>query len=192
MRTCLTALALVLASGAVTSAQNRITHLEAPCVQTETPRVWAVHPAQTLGWCQPDVTDDMTFALRGEGWERALPVSRAGTVFRVPLPQEVYDDLAADGRATLWLVARNDLGESAPSAAMQVATPAPSCRYATPAGAVETRPIDTAIGGTVTLSLQLTAERVGMFRRDGWRVEWQWDPIARNLIVMMWCVGTPQ
>lgn len=194
MRTRAT-LGLVLAGSIVLSAQNRVTHLEASCVQTETPAVWAIHPsARGIGWClNNELRGDETFRLLGDAWAVDLSDTRcSGNACRASLPVEVFEDLAARGRISLRLSVRNVNGESAPSEALQAGTPAAMCRYVPPGQPETTRPLDTAIGGTITATLQATAERVGMFRRDGWRVEWQWDPNARNLIVMMWCVGTPQ
>lgn len=64
------------------------------------------------------------------------------------------------------------------------------CPYTPPGGTASTRPIGYTLQGVNPDAGQ--AARIAQLRKDGWLVEWQWDPALRRMLLMAECKGVIQ
>lgn len=109
---------------------------------------------------------------------------------RALLPQAVVDRLAIVGKHTLEVTTTFDGIESTASRVLNFETPAIACAYTPPGGVAGTRPVGYTVQGVNPEAGQ--AARFAQLRKDGWFVEWQWDPALRRLFVMAECRGLAQ
>jgi len=183
----------------------------------DNPRVWTKAAGDEIAW---QVHSRESFALPLQV-EAETPIGRlvarvtdptcvdiaGGYDCKAPLPASMraaWDTITGIRLQPLDVVTgapRLDLTSGEIAVAQEVVIPPRTCLYQAPSSTtVETRPVDTTIGGYLDNNLQTASARIGKLRRDGWRVEWQFVPgvpgtitsTPDRLVVMMWCFGTPQ